>query len=100
MRHVTGKNIVGVGLFAGVGAAIVLLGLFEPRVFLRVFRGLAVGLSVLTVLALLPPLVLAIVLRTIKLRDRHAYIRMVPPSRGHALSPAAFGNSNGGRNVS
>jgi|GEM_PF-4789811 len=49
---------------------------------------------------LLPPALLGLLLRVVKLRDRHASFRLVRPAASQAFPPAAFRNSSGGRNVS
>ncbi|HEY4183478.1 MAG TPA: hypothetical protein VGP07_00350 [Polyangia bacterium] len=96
MPNVNVRNLVRAGtplaLPALLGTAIVSLWIGAPR--------LLVALSLLAALVLSPAVVLALVLRTIKLKDRHAYLRMARPRFDQALFPAAFGNSSGGRNVS
>jgi len=57
------------------------------------------AVAILTAL-LVPPALLGLLLRVVKLRDRHAYFRLVRPVPSQAFPPAAFGNSRGGRNVS
>jgi uncharacterized membrane protein YdfJ with MMPL/SSD domain len=82
-------GVLGVGLVAAIAA----LGIAHP---------LLAGVAVLASLAslLLPPVLLALLLRRVKLRERHAYFRMARPARSQTFPPAAFGNSSGGRNVS
>ena len=96
MPNINVRSVVRAGtplaLPALLGAAIVSLGIGAPR--------LLVVLSLLVALVLAPAVLLALVLRTIKLKDRHAYLRMTRPSFDQALFPAAFGNSSGGRNAS
>jgi hypothetical protein len=92
MRHTSGYVIRAVGGTA-IAGAILAGGLFHPWV---------VGLSgfVLVAALLLPPALLALLLRTVKIRDRHASFRLARPAPPQAFPPAAFGNSSGGRNVS
>jgi len=92
MRDTNGSwRGVAVGIIS-VGA-IVALGIFHP-----VLIGLAVAALLAALLA--PPALLALLLRVVQFRDRHAYFRLVRPSSPQAFPPAAFGNSSGGRNVS
>lgn len=83
------RGVVG----ASVGAAVVALGINHLA---------TVGFAALALIAalLLPPALLALLLRVIKIRDRHAYFRLARPALAQAFPPAAFGNSSGGRNVS
>ena len=75
------------------GAAIVALGILHPAA--------VAGTALALIVALLsPPALLALLLRTVKFRDRHAYFRLGRPALVQAFPPAAFGNSSGGRNVS
>jgi hypothetical protein len=74
-------------------SAILAFGIFRP-----VLTGL--GLAALVVALLVPPSLLALLLRAVQFRDRHAYFRLVRPSTAQAFPPAALGNSSGGRNVS
>lgn len=92
MRDTRGLSVPGV-LGAVAGASVVALGIFHPA---------AVAAVVLASIAalLLPPALLALLLRVVKFRDRHAYFRLARPALIQAFPPAAFGNSSGGRNVS
>ena len=77
----------------GAGAASVALGIFHPAA--------VAGTALALIAALLsPPALLALLLRVVKFRDRHAYFRLARPALVQAFPPAAFGNSSGGRNVS
>jgi len=89
----TKRNVVrGASALVG-GAAVMALGILHPA---------AVAGTALALLAALlsPPALLALLLRAVKFRDRHAYFRLARPALVQAFPPAAFGNSSGGRNVS
>jgi len=87
------RDIKGLVIGTGAVGAIVALGIFRPWL---------AGVTVLALFAalLVPPTLLALLLRVVKFRDRHAYFRLVRPALSQAFPPAAFGNSSGGRNVS
>ena len=78
---------------AVVGVAVLAWGIAHPVATAAVALGMTAAL-------LLPPALLALLLRVVKFRDRHAYFRLARPSLVQAFPPAAFGNSSGGRNVS
>ena len=92
MRDIKGIVIRGV-VGMSVGAAMLAMGI--NHLALVSFTALA-----LIAALLLPPALLALLLRVIKIRDRHAYFRLARPALAQAFPPAAFGNSSGGRNVS
>ena len=87
------RDIKGLVVGTGVVGAVVALGIFHPWL---------AGVTVLALFAalLVPPTLLALLLRAVKFRDRNAYFRLVRPGLSQAFPPAAFGNSSGGRNVS
>jgi hypothetical protein len=88
------KGFVGrLALGTIAGSAILALGISRP-----LLAGL--GLAAVVAALLVPAALLALLLRAVQFRDRHAYFRLVRPSSAQAFPPAALGNSSGGRNVS
>jgi hypothetical protein len=88
------KGFVGRLVLGTIASGSILaLGIFRP-----VLAG--VGLAALVAALLVPPALLALLLRAVQFRDRHAYFRLVRPSSAQAFPPTALGNSSGGRNVS
>lgn len=80
-------------LWTVASSAVLALGIFHPLLS-------SVALAALIAALLVPPALLALLLRAVQFRDRHAYFRLVRPSSAQAFPPAALGNSSGGRNVS
>ena len=92
MRTTNGSR--GRGAVAIVaGAALTTLGVLHPW-------WATAAMAILVGSLLVPPTLLALLLRVVKVRDRHASFRLARPLSGQAFPPAAFGNSSGGRNVS
>lgn len=87
-----------IALAAVVAGAVTTLTVLHP-----LWAGVAVAALVASLLV--PPTLLALLLRVIKVRDRHAYFRLARPALlrafpAQAFPPTALGNSSGGRNVS
>jgi len=82
----------------GAMASVIVALAVVPALLHPWLAGLAI--AALLVALLVPPALLGLLLRAVKIRDRHAHFRLVRPAPSQAFPPAAFGNSSGGRNVS